>query len=104
MRASFEVDPLRRLLAGASIRLGKLRRLPEKVAGQARLIGMRNTRTLKVGERVTVSHGGRDTSEGMVTENNPASSLIYVDGYAYERYKIQRLDYKSVRQFAEIAP
>jgi hypothetical protein len=54
---------------------------------------MRNTRTLKVGERVTISHGGRDTSEGMVTDNNPASSLIYVDGYAYERYKVERPDY-----------
>jgi hypothetical protein len=30
----------------------------------------------------------------MVTENNPASSLIYVDGYAYERYKVERPDYK----------
>jgi len=40
----------------------------------------------------------------MVTENNPASSLIYVDGYAYERYKVQSLDHKSIRQFVVITP
>lgn len=39
----------------------------------------------------TISHGACDTSEGMVTENNPASSLIYVDGEAYERFKVFQL-------------
>jgi hypothetical protein len=78
-----------RLLGEHRSGLGEIRRLPEKVTGQARLIGMRNTRTLEVGERVTISHGGRHTSEGMVTDNNPASSLIYVDGYACERYKVE---------------
>ena len=63
---------------------------------------MRNTRTLKVGERVTISRGGGDISEGKVTENNPASSLIYVDGYAYERYKVQTLDHKSIRQLVVV--
>jgi ribosomal protein L24 len=65
---------------------------------------MRNTRIIKVGERVAISHGGRDTSEGTVTENNPASSLIYVDGNAYGRYKVERLDYTSIRQFDAMAP
>jgi ribosomal protein L24 len=65
---------------------------------------MRNTRTIKVGERVTISHGPRDTFEGIVTENNPASSLIYVDGYAYERYKVEKMDNKSIRQCVVIAP
>src|SRR5438105_1073037 len=51
-----------RLLGEHRSGLGKIRRVPEKVAGQARLIGMRNTRTIKVGERVTISHGGRDLS------------------------------------------
>ena len=65
---------------------------------------MRNTRNIKVGERVAISHGGRDPSEGTVTENNPASSLIYVDGHAYERYNVERLDYTSIRQLVVIAP
>lgn len=93
-----------RLLGEHRSGLGKIRRLPEKIAAQARLIGMRNTRTIKVGERVTISHGLSDTFEGIVTENNPASSLIYVDGHAYERYKVQTLDHKSIWQFALIAP
>jgi hypothetical protein len=46
---------------------------------------MKNTRVLKVGEPVTVEHAGRGTSQGLVTENNPASCLIYVDGRPYER-------------------
>ena len=86
----------------ASVPIRGVRPSNRSAHGQARLIGVRNTRTIKVGERVTISHGGRDTFEGMVTENNPASSLIYVDGYAYERYKVQGLDYKSIRQFVVV--
>ena len=52
---------------------------------------MRNTRTIRVGEHVTVSHGSRGTFEGVVTENNPASSLIYVDSCAYERHEVRRV-------------
>jgi len=65
---------------------------------------MRNTRTIEVGERVTISHGPHDTFEGIVTDNNPASSLIYVDGCAYERYKVQKLDNKFIRQFVVKTP
>ncbi|MFL6350905.1 MAG: hypothetical protein ACJ74Z_03525 [Bryobacteraceae bacterium] len=49
---------------------------------------MKNTRTIKVGERIAVSHNGRGACEGIVTENNPASALIYVDGHPYERYQV----------------
>ena len=51
---------------------------------------MRNTRTIKVGERVIVPDKTRGTFEGIVTENNPASALIYVNEFAYERYAVRR--------------
>src|SRR5690348_17260820 len=50
--------------------------------------GMKNTRTIKVGERIAVSHNGRGAFEGIVTENNPASALIYVEGHPYERHEV----------------
>jgi len=51
---------------------------------------MKNTRTIKIGERVVVSRAGRGSFEGMVTENNAASWLIYVDGRAYARCDVHR--------------
>jgi len=58
---------------------------------------MKNTRTIKVGERVAVSHSGRAAFEGIVTENNPASALIYVEGRAYQRYEVRgRHDHRRI--------
>lgn len=54
---------------------------------------MKNTRTIKIGERVLVSRAGRGSFEGMVTENNAASWFIYVDGRAYARCDVRRLSY-----------
>jgi hypothetical protein len=50
--------------------------------------GMKNTRTIKVGERIAVSYNGRGAFEGIITENNLASALIYVEGQPYERREV----------------
>jgi hypothetical protein len=52
---------------------------------------MKNTRTIKIGERVMVSVARRGSFEGMVTENNAASWFIYVDGRAYARCDVHRV-------------
>jgi hypothetical protein len=54
---------------------------------------VKNTRTIKIGERVTVSLLRKGSFEGMVTENNAASWFIYVDGRAYARCDVHRVSY-----------
>jgi hypothetical protein len=54
---------------------------------------MKNTRTIAIGERVTVSLARRGSFEGMVTQNNAASWFIYVDGRAYARCDVHRVSY-----------
>jgi hypothetical protein len=67
--------------------------------------GMKKTRTIKVGERIAVSHNGRGAFEGIVTENNPASALIYVEGHPYERHEVLgRHDHRRISSCPEHAP
>ena len=66
---------------------------------------MKSTRTIKVGERIAVSHNGRGAFEGIVTENNPASALIYVEGHPYERYEVLDVhDHRRISSCIEHAP
>jgi hypothetical protein len=66
---------------------------------------MKKTRTIKVGERIAVSHNGRGAFEGIVTENNPASALIYFEGRPYERHEVLgRHDHRRISSCVEHAP